>query len=450
MFIDRHPAYPLYRHWYDLTSAAPEFPAPPTTEPTPRIAEDVPVESVAPVAPATAPKVATGTFKPAQRTTKTEELPAVPPLLDPAPPLDERGDSVPRPRRKGPPWLPLGVAGILVVMVTLIAISGLLRNQANQPTATSTPPTQDNAIAAAETDAVETTGEALATSSSGFTMFTAVPVGDNTLSRALPTVSVTPTAPTDLGILTPTSVDNAANLDATAIPQPTSTPVPPTETPAPTDAPTIEPTSLPPVPAEGLKGQQSLLDVAGGLGVQADFSAEQFSRTGDAWKLGLANDPGSSTNAMMVRLPVEVLEQRFGANAAARIASVETTMALITFTPELVTQQQVYFGAGLENAADPTQNIGLQVLLAQPGIISLGPRVNGAAQFISQRSVTAVVVRIRLQRDPVSGVVTLFYNDEQIGQPALFAEPDGAIVPVLFVRGGGVIVNVTDWHVTLR
>ena len=40
MFIDRHPAYPLYRHWYDLVDNAPEFPPPPTSEPTPRIDED--------------------------------------------------------------------------------------------------------------------------------------------------------------------------------------------------------------------------------------------------------------------------------------------------------------------------------------------------------------------------------------------------------------------------
>ena len=40
MFIDRHPAYPLYRHWYNLTEQSPEFPAPPTSEPTPRITEE--------------------------------------------------------------------------------------------------------------------------------------------------------------------------------------------------------------------------------------------------------------------------------------------------------------------------------------------------------------------------------------------------------------------------
>src|SRR5690606_7705133 len=58
MFIDRHPAYPLYRHWYDLTEQAPEFPAPPTDEPTPRITEEETVASLseAPHAPDLSPE----------------------------------------------------------------------------------------------------------------------------------------------------------------------------------------------------------------------------------------------------------------------------------------------------------------------------------------------------------------------------------------------------------
>ena len=40
MFIDRHPAYPLYRHWHNLTEQSPEFPAPPTDEPVPRVTDE--------------------------------------------------------------------------------------------------------------------------------------------------------------------------------------------------------------------------------------------------------------------------------------------------------------------------------------------------------------------------------------------------------------------------
>ena len=48
MFIDRHPAYPLYRHWYNLVEQSPEFPAPPTSEPTPRITEEEDIEEPRP------------------------------------------------------------------------------------------------------------------------------------------------------------------------------------------------------------------------------------------------------------------------------------------------------------------------------------------------------------------------------------------------------------------
>ncbi|PJF24438.1 MAG: hypothetical protein CUN53_17830, partial [Phototrophicales bacterium] len=40
VFIDRHPAYSLYRRWQDTIEASPEFPPPPTGEPTPRMMED--------------------------------------------------------------------------------------------------------------------------------------------------------------------------------------------------------------------------------------------------------------------------------------------------------------------------------------------------------------------------------------------------------------------------
>ncbi|HRL11840.1 MAG TPA: hypothetical protein PKX07_08170, partial [Aggregatilineales bacterium] len=41
LFIDRHPAYMLYRHWYEVIDRASEFPAPPTDEPQPQINEGV-------------------------------------------------------------------------------------------------------------------------------------------------------------------------------------------------------------------------------------------------------------------------------------------------------------------------------------------------------------------------------------------------------------------------
>jgi hypothetical protein len=46
--------------------------------------------------------------------------------------------------------------------------------------------------------------------------------------------------------------------------------------------------------------------------------------------------------------------------------------------------------------------------------------------------------------------VLLYLNDEQIGTAIEFIPPDAAVLPVLFVKDGGVIVSVVNWRVTLR
>ena len=77
-------------------------------------------------------------------------------------------------------------------------------------------------------------------------------------------------------------------------------------------------------------------------------------------------------------------------------------------------------------------------------------RTGDTTRTVSQRSVNAAVVRVRLERDVQTGNVTIFFNDEQIGQPMPLAAADAPVVPVLFVRDGGVIVSVSDWRITLR
>jgi hypothetical protein len=89
----------------------------------------------------------------------------------------------------------------------------------------------------------------------------------------------------------------------------------------------------------------------------------------------------------------------------------------------------------------------LRIELAQPGVINLIQRDGTETHTVSQRSVGAVVARIRLERTEDGQVIVLF-NDEQIGQPV---QLDGTgVIPVLFVKEGGVIVSVTDWSITLR
>lgn len=418
MFIDRHPAYPLYRHWYDVTEASPEFPAPPTDEPTPREEGDVNI--------------------PAElRGSKYLETP------------------VEKPRRGLSPLLLGGAAVGLVIILGLVFISS--RNtpaDAITPTAEQTAGAESSSVAVAGTD--ESTPEASLTPTPGFIMFT--PEG-GVASFETPTLG--PTTLPMFANVTQTSISRA--LATTAAP-PTETPAHTqtdaatvevlTETPPPTatasETPTVTFTPSPTVPAEGLSGRQDML----GLAAEAAGSAwplDVFARTSEGdWRLGIGGEGAPDTPVLFAQIPAELLELRFGNNAAARIQSMEVTMTLTTNQPALFAQNEVYFGALLAEANDPASTIGLQTVVNQPGVLSLGLRQGDAAQMLSQRSVSAPVVRIRLERDAVTGVVTVFYNSEQVGQPVLFAGPNDPLLPTLFVRGGGVIVTVTEWTVTLR
>jgi len=83
-------------------------------------------------------------------------------------------------------------------------------------------------------------------------------------------------------------------------------------------------------------------------------------------------------------------------------------------------------------------------------VINLALYENNEADFISQRSVNALIFRLRLDRDPLSGSVTAFFNDSQIGEPMPFIPFDEDVVPVIFVKDGGVTVGVTAWQITLN
>jgi hypothetical protein len=92
----------------------------------------------------------------------------------------------------------------------------------------------------------------------------------------------------------------------------------------------------------------------------------------------------------------------------------------------------------------------MHVQLVQPGVINLGQRTGDDILTVSQRSVPAVVVRARLERDPSNGAITLFFNGEQIGPTMQFIGQDAAVLPTLYVHSPGVIVSVTGWSITLR
>ncbi len=424
MFIDRHPAYPLYRHWYDITDNAPEFPAPPTTEPTPRVDEDVEIPEY--------------TYKGSRYSDEPEEA------------ADATGT------RRGIPR-PLLLVGGLVVIVAVIAIVAAVANGSGAPgiavtitsTATDNAATQEVLVPSATTTIDPNEGSSLNSQLATPTLLSLV--GDQPTPSLVPSPNITYTPslePPPLTAFAPTATD----VPASAVPSPTLTQTP-SITPTPTNIPTATNTPTATLPPQGLQGPQNLLTTFDTLPA-VPWDANQFFKVTTLnqtyWRLGA--ETAGDKDTLYLPIPADLLETYFGNNAASRIRRVEVELTLTTFNAAVISPDQVYFGALLQDAADPAKTAGVNVQLVQPGVIKLGQRVGEKITNFSNQAVNVVVVRVRLERDLKTGEITAFANGAQLGQSIPFVRADAPVIPVLFVKTGGVIVSVTGsgWVITLR
>lgn len=413
MFIDRHPAYALYRHWFDVTENASEFPAPPTDDPTPHMAEE---------------PVASSEF---------------------APEIDE----IQKPSSGGIPRRTLfgGAAALIALVLVFGAISILGGNGDDTPSV---------ALTITDTPTVDVTGTAVALAAVLTEEATDEPTSEPTTE--VPTTRSPSNTPTeDVTETDAVAVLPAETIEPSETSTPTNTPITPTatptqtdtatatDTPTVTDTPTITPTpSYTPLPPEGLQGQQELLDIFS-IEPELPFNPEVFTlgEDGTFWRLGVGSETGG--DLIQIMPPVQMLETYYGNNAATRIWRTEADITLRTFNPSIVTGEEIVFGILLQSVADGN-NIGVQIQAVQPNVINLAQINNNEANFISQRSVGAIIVRLRIDRDPTTGDVTIFFNDSPLGQPQPFLQADDPVIPVLFVKDGGVVLGVSRWQITLR
>lgn len=411
LFIDRHPAYMLYRHWYEVVDRSPEFPAPPTDEPTPQIAEvddDIDVN-----APPPGPK-------PSKYADDDEEEP--------------------RARRRPRWWLFGGILGIVAVIGVLAIATG------RQPppavdiavTISATPDEAENAAFTATIEAAAVQAAAVATTPApAVEAETATTAPTDTEQPAIPTETSEPSAtPT----LTPT---------ATFTPSATFTPTA-TFTPSATFTATATPTAT--LPPQGLQGQQDLLALLSRLSPdEITWDSELFSigTDGRFWRLGTGGqDDGTE---FTIGLSPELLEKYYGSGAAGRIRRVEAIISLLTADP-LLPPEEVYFGVMLMSPqdADDFENRGVQVQAISLTSINIYQRINDERVLIDDQNVNAVLGRLRVDRDTATGVVTTYFNDTPIGQTVQLPSPDAPLIPVLYIRKGGVVASVTNWRITLR
>ena len=394
MFIDRNPAYPLFRHWYRQVEATPEEPSE---------TEEVMPEEL-PAAPASKPE------------------PAAPP---PAPasedaPLEETESKPFRFNR----WVFNGalLIGLVLVIGGLISLAG--NGSLNNLLAAILPEPSPTVADTSESD-----------------------------QTAMPAVG----AEADDAGSRPPDTQADANESASAAEPPTSVP-PPTDIPKPTAipsqiptlasrtiaTPTPQPTAI--LPPGGLKGAQNLLDLFTNAEAAPFWDESAFSFASGAWRLGLSGETAGDT--LVLAPPVDLLDRSFGNEASKRISRIEAELALHGADPDLV-PGEIYFGLLLQNAKGEG-SAGIQVQQDGPDVISLALYKNGTADVISQRSVTNLITRLRLDRDPSTGVVSAYFNDSLIGESIDILPPAAALKPAIFVKDGGVIIGVSAWQITLE
>ena len=388
MFIDRHPAWPLYRHWFELAEKQPEFPAAPGESPV--------VSAPPPVA--AAPR--------RRRDPVPASLPALDQPLVPFAGEDEFPEmpaSEPEPRRISRRATVIALIVVSLLIVALLFVYVPRRDQGLELVS----PTEIPATAQSDADDAPATDESPAA---------AIVPASATVPPATATTQPSPTL-----THTPTTV-------LTATPLPTAT--------------------LPPL---GLQGRQNLLALLGDLGEDADlpWSAGVFAPaiSGDAWRLGL--ESGGDGGRIDVGLTPELLELAYGNEAATRIRRMEVTLVLSDYEPSLLQEEAVWFGAALQAADDPEAAAGVQLRLVRPGVVNLSQRSGSALRTLGQRTVNAVVARLRLERNMDDGTLRVFFNDEALGEPIPLASGQ-ALLPTLYVRSGGVVVSVTSWQLTLQ
>ncbi|MBN1967287.1 MAG: hypothetical protein JW910_21725, partial [Anaerolineae bacterium] len=431
--IDMHPAYPAYRFWRGVIDARPEYPAPPTDEPVPRYAEE-----------------------------------AAPPPAAPGAPRDATAEpDRPRPRlrltRRRILW---GGALLLVILVGAAAVL-LLSGTGGGPgnldvTWQSETPTWSTQQYAAATIGALQTGTAIALSATDTLTATPGPsvipsegpTASPTATRTafptlppggdLPTISVLTLFPESAGSVTPGAGvaevgPGEPTATATEMLTPSSTP---TETATATQSPVPFTT-----PVEPLRGDQHVLLALERYGQVYPWPESWFQpgELSGSWQLGLPA-VGSDAGLLQVVLPADLLGQLFGTDAAIRARRIEANFMLFAYDPELVEEERVYFGLGLQGTNE--SRVAVQVQMVRDDAINVGVRAGDEFRAQTQLPLTDLRVNLALERFD-DGTVNLLFNDEPLGAPRFLTAPNAPMMPFLFVQQGGVVVTVTDLILTL-
>jgi hypothetical protein len=461
LLIEKHPAFPIYRHWQSVIRSLPD--------PEPKYSY-TPIQS-APAYEASEPiGFVEESVKPNRVIVSHQQEAEPPPIIESAriEPHDARDSDdpiEPEPfirtgaRNTAPrlPWVALLIAASLI-LIALIAAVLILGGR--QPGA----------------NGIELTLPATAT------------------LQALAATDIPTTAPTNTAAFTNTPI-------ATATPRPTETPLPPSSTPTsakpalvPTETrpfatlppfetaipPTLAPTNPPPaatsavviptgvpsalapglnvtgivtatLPSDAAVGTYNLLDGLNRVSTDVyTWPLDLFSPDAaeGGWKLGTTNTKGGNVN-QFVRIGPNTLAALYGVNASRQVTGIEATMELTSYNRSLAPIGQVYFGLGFEAPAGQ-QTAYAQVAVANSPTLAaaLSTKINGRLTFRTNKPGSPIKITLAAKRNS-DRTVSLFADGQLLGTTAAVYGPATSVNIVLYTSAPTVLINISSLKVTI-
>jgi hypothetical protein len=470
LLIEKHPAFPIYRHWNTVIRSLPD--------PEPKYSY-TPTQSASSYEGDGTVGFVEETVKPNRVIVSHQQETTPPTIIEPArierqSVMDNDAPIEPEPfirtgSRRSPapaprlPWVALLLAAsviLIAIVAAVVVISG--RDGAGaggiQLTLPATPTVAENVGISTEipTDAATNTPA-----------FTDTPAASET-PRPTDTPAPTSTpAVSDTPALVPTETRPFATLPPFESPVPLPPTVAPTNPPAgATSAVTIPTrgaaTPLPPglnvtgvasatLPADAAAGEYDLLADMSIVSTDVyTWPLDLFSpdTAEGGWKLGTSNTRGGNVN-QFVRIGPNTLATLYGVNASRQVTGVEATFELVSYNRSLAPIGQVYFGLGFEAPAGQ-QSAYAQVAVAQSQTLAaaLSTKINGRLNFRSSKPGSPIKVTLSAQRNK-DRTVSLFADGQLLGTTTAVYGPATSVNIVLYTSAPTVLVNVSALKVKI-
>ena len=204
----------------------------------------------------------------------------------------------------------------------------------------------------------------------------------------------------------------------------------------------------PPQPvANNAQGEQSmLLHLAQLDEVYWEQSAFQPNPDGASWKFGIGHK--TEPEILSLGVPAEYLDAWFGEDTGTRITQTQASFTIRTINAEVISSEDIFFGILLYDI-DSQQVGGVEIKADNPTNIQIS-QVNGdQLTWLTNQDASDQLVHIQIDRNPANGQIQLVVNGEPVGEPYTIFDPNSTVVPILFAKHGGLVINIDQWEITL-